>query len=80
MLLSNSAALQGAGSGPRLAGGFFTFQCRSKPQNSASAHPIKGVRNLDLVEHGQQMLHRPRRVALSRDTFAHDASCMLQRV
>jgi len=74
----------GAGFGPRAtsppvhAGGFFTLQYPSKPQNSASAHPIKGVRNLDLIEHGQQTLHRSRRVALSRNTPADDASRMLQ--
>ena len=63
-------------------GGFFTLQYRSidQPQNFTSLHPIKGVHNLDLVEHGQQALHRPRRVALPRDTMANDASCMLQRV
>jgi hypothetical protein len=49
-------------------------------QNSASGHPINGVHNLDLVEHGQQALYRPCRVALPRNTSADDASCMLQRV
>ena len=39
---------------PVQAGGFSTLQYRSidQPQNSASLHPIKGVHNLDLVEHG----------------------------
>jgi len=67
---------------PRGAGGRFTLHYWSidQSQNPASGHPIKGVHNVDLVEHGQQALHRPRRIALPRNTSANDASCMLQRV
>jgi hypothetical protein len=76
---------RGAGSVPRLRArrstpaGFSRSNIHpSKPQNSASAHPIKGVCNLDLIEHGQQTLHRSRRVALSPNAPADDASRMLQ--
>ena len=51
-----------------------------QPQNSASSvHPIKGVHNLDLVEHADHALHRPRRVVLSREALAEDAPSILQR-